>query len=212
MDGHSGPVVGCSSAAKASPILRSTKADRIPPGAPIVRPLRVACCALALQAIAACTIQSMPNANGGAAAPGSPGAANNVDPAMLVRQEKSFETATATQGPTGWVSYFNDSSASFPPGQLIQMGRDAERRAITGALGDSSGHYSGHPHTRSSPRAATSATPMATTGSAGVIRRPRYRSAPGRMSRSGGVSRTAVGRSQWTSEALVRSRPGFSSR
>jgi ketosteroid isomerase-like protein len=63
-----------------------------------------------------------------------------ADSATLVQLEKSFETAAATRGADGWVSYFTDSSASFPPGQLIQTGRDAERRAITGALADTSSH------------------------------------------------------------------------
>lgn len=63
-----------------------------------------------------------------------------ADAATLVQQEKAFETATATHGPDGWVSYITDSSASFPPGELIQLGRDAERRAITGTLSDTSRH------------------------------------------------------------------------
>lgn len=63
-----------------------------------------------------------------------------ADSATLVQLEKSFETAAATRGADGWISYFSDSSASFPRGQLIQTGRDAERRAITGALADTSSH------------------------------------------------------------------------
>lgn len=107
------------------------------------------CCALLL--VMACTSQSTPNAGGGVGGTGSSagasatGASASADAAMLVREEKAFETATATHGADGWVSFFNDSSASFPGDQLIQLGRDAERRNIMRALPDTSGHLQWKP-------------------------------------------------------------------
>jgi ketosteroid isomerase-like protein len=63
-----------------------------------------------------------------------------ADAATLVQLEKAFESATATRRADGWMSYITDSTASFPPGQPIQLGRDAERRAITSAVADTSSH------------------------------------------------------------------------
>jgi ketosteroid isomerase-like protein len=87
-------------------------------------------CAIVLLGVVACSPQPASSAK--------PPRSSGVDSAMLVQLEKSFEAATATRGPDGWLSYISDSSASFPPGQLIQLGRDAERRAISGVLADTS--------------------------------------------------------------------------
>jgi ketosteroid isomerase-like protein len=101
-------------------------------------PIFGASCWPVLLWLAACTIQPVPNgAAGVGGAAGGAGSAGSADAAMLVREEKAFEAATATHGAEGWVSYFNDSSASFRPGQLIQIGQEAERRAITTVLSDS---------------------------------------------------------------------------
>lgn len=65
--------------------------------------------------------------------------------ASIVRAEREFMDDVARRRLEGWVDHFADSAATFPPGKLVNVGRDPIRKGMAATFADSSVHVAWYP-------------------------------------------------------------------
>jgi ketosteroid isomerase-like protein len=78
-------------------------------------------------------------------APLDPGAIRDTGLASLVRAERTFMEDVGRRRLNGWVDAFADSAATFPPGQLVSVGREHIRKGMAATFADTSVHVVWHP-------------------------------------------------------------------